>query len=187
MPAGAETVIRPATEADIRAMSAIYSHHVLHGTGTFELEPPDEADFARRWSAIRERGQPWIVAEEGQEVVGYAYAGPFRTRPAYDWIVEDSVYVRADRCGNGIGSALLRELITRCTATGYRQMVALIGDSENSGSVRLHRRAGFIQVGLFASVGWKRDRWLDVVMMQLPLGSGDREPAGARPPLDGGP
>ena len=176
-----ETLIRLATEADMAAMTEIYAHHVLHGTGTFELTAPDAAEIASRFAAIRERGLPWLVAERGGEAIGYAYAGPFRTRPAYDWIVEDSVYVREECSGQGVGTALLAEVIERCTALGYRQMVGLIGDSENVGSVRLHRRLGFVQVGLFSSVGWKAGRWLDVVMMQRPLGVGDATAAGERP------
>lgn len=170
-----EFVIRPATDADVPAITGIYSHHVLHGTGTFELTPPDETEIASRLAAIRERGSPWLVAERGKGVLGYAYAGPFRTRPAYDWIVEDSIYIRDDCARHGIGAALLSELIDRCAALGYRQMVSLIGDSENLGSVRLHRRLGFVQVGLMHSVGWKHGRWLDVVLMQRPLGVGDRD------------
>jgi phosphinothricin acetyltransferase len=130
---------------------------------------------------VRDRGLPWLVAEREGEVLGYAYAGPFRTRPAYDWIVEDSIYIRDDCARQGVGTALLRELIDRCAALGYRQMVSLIGDSENLGSIRLHRRLGFIQVGLFPSVGWKEGRWLDVVLMQRPLGAGDSAPAGQPP------
>lgn len=170
---GAELVIRAATEADVPAMTAIYAHHVLHGTGTFELTPPNEAEIASRLSAIRDRGLPWLVGERDGEVVGYVYAGPFRTRPAYDWIVEDSVYIRQDCGRQGIGGALVQEVIDRCTALGYRQMVSLIGDSANLGSIRLHRRLGFLRIGLFASVGWKHGRWLDVVMMQRALGPGD--------------
>lgn len=170
-------LIRPATDADVPAIAAIYAHHVLHGTGTFELTPPHEAEIRSRLAAIRDRGLPWLVAERAGELLGYAYAGPFRTRPAYDWIVEDSVYIRHDCARQGIGVALMREIIDRCTALGYRQMVSLIGDSENRASIRLHRRLGFLQVGLFASVGWKNGHWLDVVMMQRPLGPGDETPA----------
>jgi L-amino acid N-acyltransferase YncA len=180
-PMSADLAIRPATDADLAAITAIYAGHVLDGTGTFELEPPDEAEMTRRYVAIRDRGQPWLVAEHGGEIVGFAYAGPFRTRPAYDWIVEDSIYVRADRTGQGVGAALLAELIERCTVLGYRQMVALIGDSANAGSIRLHERFEFAHVGRFASVGWKQDRWLDVVFMQRSLGVGDGENAIDRP------
>lgn len=177
-------LIRPATDADVPAITAIYAHHVLHGTGTFELTPPDEAEITSRLAAIRDRGLPWLVAERAGELLGYAYAGPFRTRPAYDWIVEDSVYIRHDCARQGIGVALMREIIDRCTALGYRQMVSLIGDSENRASIRLHRRLGFLQVGLFASVGWKNGGWLDVVMMQRPLGPGDDSPALSPPSRD---
>ncbi|HEX6985920.1 MAG TPA: GNAT family N-acetyltransferase [Planctomycetaceae bacterium] len=176
-----DLTIRPAADADLAAVTAIYADHVLRGTGTFELTPPDEAEMTSRFAAIRGRGQPWLVAERAGEVLGYAYAGPFRTRPAYDWIVEDSIYIRADHRGQGIGAALLAELLDRCTGLGYRQMVALIGDSANLGSIRLHERFGFARVGLLAAVGWKHGRWLDVVLMQRPLGVGDSEGAGRRP------
>lgn len=173
--------IRAAAAADLPAITAIYSHHVLHGTGTFELTPPEEAEMASRLAAVSNRGLPWLVAAQEGELIGFAYAGPFRTRPAYDWIVEDSVYIRADRQGRGVGRRLLTEVIDRCSALGHRQMVSLIGDSENVGSIRLHRSAGFEQVGRFTSVGWKAGRWLDVVMMQRPLGVGDGAAAGPRP------
>lgn len=176
-----EVILRAASDADVAAITAIYAHHVLHGTGTFELTPPDEGEIRGRLRAIDERGLPWLVAERAGEVVGYAYAGPFRTRPAYDWIVEDSVYVREDWSGRGVGTALLRDVIDQCVELGYRQMVSLIGDSANEGSVRLHRRLGFEEVGTFRSVGWKQGRWLDVVMMQKELGAGDKESAGERP------
>ena len=176
MPTDAVTV-RPAVAADLPAVAALYAHHVLHGTGSFELTPPDLAEMTTRFDAVRARGNPWLVAEAGGEVVGYAYAGPFRPRPAFDATVEDAIYVRHDRGGRGVGSALLAELVDRCTALGYRQMVALIGDSANTGSIGVHRKAGFREAGRFTSVGWKSDRWLDVVFMQRPLGIGDDHPA----------
>jgi len=176
-----ELLVRDAEKADVPAVAAIYAYHVLHGTGTFELTPPGEAEIASRLASVQERGLPWFVAEREGEVVGYAYAGPFRTRPAYDWIVEDSIYIRDGCLRQGIGNALLGELLDRCTALGYRQMVALIGDSANAGSIELHRRFGFADAGRMTSVGWKHGRWLDVVLMQKALGPGDAIAAGVRP------
>lgn len=178
---GGDIVIRDATDKDVPAVAAIYAYHVLHGTGTFELAPPDEAEITARLAAVRERGLPWFVAERDGKVLGYAYAGLFRTRPAYDWIVEDSIYIHENCQRQGIGTALLRELLDRCTALGYRQMVALIGDSANAGSIELHRRVGFDDAGRMASVGWKHERWLDVVLMQKALGPGDATAPGDRP------
>ncbi len=161
--------VRPATVADLDAVTAIYADHVLHGTGSFEIEPPDAAEIGRRFDAVGERGLPWLVAERDGEVLGFAYAGPFRTRAAFDFTVEDSVYVRADAGRQGVGTALLAALLDRCTELGFRQMVALIGDSANAGSIALHRRLGFADAGLLASVGRKHGRWLDVVFMQRAL------------------
>jgi phosphinothricin acetyltransferase len=176
--------LRPATPDDVPAIGLIYADHVRRGTGTFEIDPPDDAEIARRMQAIAERGLPWFVAERESEIVGYAYAGPFRARPAYDWLVEDSIYLRSDRLRLGIGSLLLQALIDRCTERGYRQMLALIGDSANAASIRLHQRAGFQPVGVMASVGWKHDRWLDVVVMQRMLGAGVTTPPDERPRRD---
>ncbi|MBA3315253.1 MAG: N-acetyltransferase family protein [Planctomycetota bacterium] len=173
-------ILRPAASADIPEITQIYADHVRDGTGTFELEPPDEAEIARRMQAIAERGLPWLVADREGEIAGYAYAGPFRARPAYDWLVEDSIYLRSDCLRIGIGSLLLDRLIDHCTELGHRQMLALIGDSANEPSIRVHRRAGFRHVGVMPSVGWKHDRWLDVVLMQRELGPGDSRPADAR-------
>lgn len=170
-------LIRTATIDDVPQIAEIYAYHVLHGVGTFEIEPPDAAEMGARLKGIQEKNRPWLVAESEGSVVGFAYAGPFRARPAYDWTVEDSIYLRNGFEGRGIGTALLKELIARCTALGCRQMVSLIGDSENAGSIRLHRRCGFDQVGLFKAVGWKHGRWLDVVFMQRALGVGDTEDA----------
>jgi phosphinothricin acetyltransferase len=168
--------VRPATSADVPAITQIYANHVLRGTATFEIDPPDEAEIARRLQAINERGLPWFVAERQGEIAGYAYAGPFRARPAYDWLVEDSIYLRQDCLRLGIGTLLLDRLIDRCTVLGYRQMLALIGDSANAASIRLHQRAGFQHIGVMPSVGWKHESWLDVVIMQRELGIGDASP-----------
>ncbi|MCR6630862.1 MAG: GNAT family N-acetyltransferase [Magnetospirillum sp.] len=169
------TAIRPSTEADL---AAIYAHHVRTGTASFELEPPSLAEMARRRQSLLDKDLPWLVAEEDGEVVGYAYAGPYRTRPAYDWTLEDSIYVRHDRTGRGVGRALLIPLLDRAAELGYRQMVAVIGggESDNSGSVALHRACGFRPVGLLQAVGWKFGRWVDSMLMQRPLGPGTTEP-----------
>jgi len=168
--------MRPATPADVRVMTRIYADHVLRGTATFEVDPPDDAEMNRRLETISGRGLPWLVAERDGETVGYAYAGPFRARPAYDWLVEDSIYLRNDCLRLGIGLRLLEALIDRCTQLGSRQMLALIGDSANAASIRLHARAGFQQIGVMPSVGWKHGRWLDVVIMQRSLGEGNASP-----------
>lgn len=167
------TRIRPCNDGDVAAVCAIYGHHVLHGRGSFELDPPDEAEMARRFADLRDRGMPCLVAEQDGEVVGYAYAAAFRPRPAYRHTVEDTVYVRADRAHRGIGRALLSALIEECIRLGFRQMIAVIGDSANDGSVRLHAALGFHPAGVLRGIGFKHGRWLDVVQMQRPLGDGD--------------
>jgi len=168
-----DLALRPSTESDLPAITAIYGEAVLHGTGTFELEPPSQADMAQRRQAVLGNGLPWLVAERGGQVLGYAYANHFRPRRAYRFCVEDSIYLHPEARGQGVGSALLGELIARCTAAGARQMLAVIGDSANLGSIGVHRRHGFQHTGLLKSSGWKFERWLDVVLMQLPLGEGD--------------
>jgi len=166
--------IRDATDADVPALTEIYAHHVLHGTGTFEEEPPDAAEMAARLARVRARGQPWLVAEEEGRVLGYAYYAPFRDRSAYRHTAEDAIYVRDDVRGQGVGKALVQALLERAEVAGIRQMFALIGDSENVGSIGLHVSLGFRQVGLMKSAGVKFGRWLDVVIMQKTLGEGDR-------------
>lgn len=173
----AQIGLRAASEADLPAITAIYAHHVRTGTATFEIEPPDAAEMSRRWRDIVERGLPYLVAIDAADVVGYAYAGPYRPRPAYRYTVEDSIYIRADYAGQGIGSELLRALIVACERAGARQMVAVIGDAANAASIRVHAAAGFAHAGVLASVGWKFGRWLDVVLMQRALGIGDTQPA----------
>ena len=163
-------LIRPSTEADINAIAEIYSHHVLHGTASFETEPPDASEIARRRNDILSRGLPYVVAEDSGDVIGYAYAGPYRTRPAYRFSVEDSVYIHASRAGRGTGSLLLERLIALSEEAGARQMIAIIGDSANVASVRLHEKFGFRHVGVLRCVGYKFDKWLDTVIMQRPLG-----------------
>lgn len=167
-------LIRPSTEADLPAITTIYTDAVSHGTGTFELEPPSLAEMAQRRRDVLAKGLPWLVAEAGGQVLGYAYANPFRPRQAFRFCVEDSIYLHPDARARGTGKLLLAELIARCEAVGARQMVAVIGDSANQGSVALHTRLGFEHTGTLLSVGWKFDRWLDVVMMQRPLGLGER-------------
>lgn len=170
MSAGA-LVIRESREADIAAIQAIYAEHVLHGTATFEEVPPDSAEMARRREAIVAIGLPYLVAEEGGRIIGYGYAGTYRPRSAYRFTVEDSIYLAPDCTGRGVGSALLGELIARSTALGMRQMIAVIGDSANRASVRVHERHGFQLTGVLTNVGLKFGRWLDTVIMQRSLGS----------------
>jgi L-amino acid N-acyltransferase YncA len=166
--------IRPSTEDDGGAIAAIYGHHVAHGTGSFETEPPEVEEMRRRRADILVRGLPYLVAEgEGGAILGYAYASAYRPRAAYRNTVENSVYVRHDAIGRGIGRLLLAELIARCEALGLRQMVAVVGDSANLASVRLHQAFGFRLVGTLTSVGRKHGRWLDTVLLQRPLGEGD--------------
>ena len=166
--------LRAATAGDIAAIAAIYRPAVLHGTASFELEPPDEAEMLRRFTAVTEAGYPYFVAELDGRVAGFAYASAYRTRPAYRFTVEDSVYIAPEAQGKGVGAMLLKALIETCTAEGYRLMVAVIGDSRNHASITLHRSAGFTFCGTIHSVGYKFGRWLDSVIMELPLGDGDR-------------
>jgi phosphinothricin acetyltransferase len=166
-------VVRDADEADLSAVQAIYAHHVRHGLATFEEIPPDLAEITRRYRELRSRGMPYLAADYDGAVRGYAYAGPFRQRSAYRHTVEDSVYVDAGLGGRGIGRALLSELMWRCTALGYRQMIAVIGDSGNTSSIGLHTALGFVWAGVLKSVGLKHGRWVDCVIMQRILGDGD--------------
>ena len=161
--------IRPAVASDIAAITLIYAHHVSHGTGTFETEPPDESEMARRWSEVQAKGLPWLVAEARGEVGGYSYAAPYRARMAYRHTVEDSIYVRVDLLGTGLGKLLMPALIGAVQARGMRQMIAVIGDSNNHPSITLHRRFGFQDAGLLKDVGFKFGRWLDTVFMQRSL------------------
>ncbi len=168
--------IRAASPADIPAITQIYAHAVRHGTASFELEPPDEAEMAARLQTLLKGRYPYLVAEIGGAVVGYAYAGPYRARPAYRFSVENSVYVAPEAHRRGIGRLLLDRLISDCEARGYRLMIAVIGDSAQTPSIALHRAAGFKLVGAFEGVGYKFDRWLDTVLMQRPLGKGSSAP-----------
>jgi phosphinothricin acetyltransferase len=164
--------IRSAQARDLAAITRIYEDAVRHGTASFEIEPPDEREIARRYEALRDGGYPYLVAELDREAVGYAYAGPYRARPAYRWSVEDSIYIAPAMQRRGIGRALLERLIAEAETGGFRQMIAVIGDSANVNSIELHRAAGFRMVGTFDNVGFKFGRWLDSVLMQRPLGMG---------------
>ena len=168
-----ETItIRPSDDADIEAITAIYGHHVLHGSASFETERPSVEEIRRRRSAMRQNGFPYLVAEEGSEIIGYAYAGSYRPRAAYRDTVENSVYLRADRIGRGTGQRLLSTLVAECETLGFRQMIAVVGDSANVASIRLHERCGFRLVGVLKAVGYKHGRWLDTVLLQRILGRG---------------
>jgi L-amino acid N-acyltransferase YncA len=164
--------IRPATEADLPFVTAIYDHAVRYGTATFELIPPDLAEMTRRFRALMEGGFPYLVATLDGRVIGYAYAGPYRPRPAYRFTVENSIYLEPVIHRRGVGLQLLQRLLAECEARGYRQMIAVIGDSANAGSIGVHVKTGFTLIGTHPSVGLKFGRWLDTVMMQRPLGDG---------------
>ena len=171
-----DVLIRPSEATDLDAITSIYDWNVLHGTGTFEIEPPDRAEMERRRADVLAKGWPYLVLERAGKVVGYAYANQFRPRPAYRSSLEDSVYLLPDAVGGGLGKLLLAELLARCEAAGARQVIAVIGDSANAGSIGVHRALGFEQVGVIRSAGWKFERWCDVVMMQKSLGLGDARP-----------
>ncbi len=172
--------IRAVRRSDIPAIQAIYAHAVETGRASFELEPPDAAEMTRRLEALETGGFPYLVAEAEERLLGYAYAGPYRPRRAYRFAVENSVYVAAHAQGRGVGRALLAALIAAAEEGGFRQMIAVIGDSANTASIALHRTLGFTDVGVLKAIGWKHETWLDTVLMQRPLGPGD-----AAPPPDG--
>jgi L-amino acid N-acyltransferase YncA len=169
-----ELCIRPATPDDIAAITAIYAQAVRHGTASFEIDPPDHDEVLRRYRTLASAGFPYLVAERNGAFAGYAYAGPYRTRPAYRWTVEDSVYVAEEAQRRGVGRALLQRLISESEARGFRQMIAVIGDSAQTPSIALHQVAGFRIIGTLESVGFKFGRWLDSVLMQRALGGGDK-------------
>ena len=166
-------IVRAAGEADAPVIAAIYGHHVLTGFGTFEEVPPSDAEIATRIAGVGALGLPYLVAEDGGRVLGFAYAAPFRPRSAYRYTAEDSVYVHPDHLGQGIGRALVAEVIRRCEAIGLRQLTAVIGDSANAGSIGLHRSLGFVETGIGRALGFKHGRWVDIVWMQRPLNGGD--------------
>lgn len=192
-PAAQPISIRDSRDDDLGALQAIYAHHVRHGGGSFELEPPDLVEMMRRRADVLRNGFPYLVATRAagaagpddaragqggsEQVLGYAYANFFRLRPAYRFTCENSIYIASEAQHNGVGKRLLGELVARCEAAGLRQMVAVIGDSRNTGSIGLHAACGFRFAGVLRATGWKFDRWLDTVMMQRDLGPGDREPA----------
>jgi L-amino acid N-acyltransferase YncA len=166
--------IRPAAAADLPAITAIYTDAVLTGTATFELTAPDLAEMTKRYDALMSSGFPYLVAAQDGELLGYAYAGSYRPRPAYRFTVENSVYLAPSAQRRGVGTRLLARLIEECEARGYRQIVAVIGDSANAGSIAVHRNAGFDMIGVHPDVGFKFGRWLDTVMMQRAIGGGGR-------------
>jgi phosphinothricin acetyltransferase len=165
--------IRASEEGDITAITAIYAHHVLHGTGTFEIDPPSCQDMAQRRADVLARGLPYLVAEDAGRIVGFAYCNWFKPRPAYRYSAEDSIYVADAARGQGLGRLLLDALTTQAQAAGVRKLLAVIGDSANAGSIAVHRAAGFTDVGVMRSVGWKFGAWRDIVLMEKPLGAGD--------------
>lgn len=165
--------IRDVTEADMDAVTAIYAHHVRHGTGSYEYEPPPMEEMLRRRDAVLAQGLPWLVAAaDDNRLIGYAYASLFHGRIGWRFTVEDSIYIAPQAQGQGVGKALLMALIERCTAAGKRQMIGVVGDAENAGSIALHRACGFEQVGVVKAGGRKFGRWIDTVYMQRTLGAG---------------
>jgi phosphinothricin acetyltransferase len=172
--------LRAALPTDLPAITAIYGHHVIHGLASFEIEPPSVEEMQRRYAAVVEGGYPYLAAVEDGNVLGYAYASAFRTRPAYRYTVEDSVYVAPQAQSRGVGRALLTRLIGACEARGFRQMLAVIGDSGNAASIALHRGCGFAPPTVFAATGFKQGRWVDTVLMQRALGAGSDAPPFAR-------
>ena len=165
--------IRPSNDQDIPAIAAIYAHHVLNGTGTFETTPPTEQDMAARRADVLSKDLPYLVAEQDGRILGFAYCNWFKPRPAYRYSAEDSIYMADGERGRGAGKQLLTALAQEAEAAGVRKLIAVIGDSANLGSVRVHEAIGFTHVGVLKSCGWKFGKWLDVVLMEKPLGRGD--------------
>ncbi|MBP8294667.1 MAG: N-acetyltransferase [Burkholderiales bacterium] len=181
-----DVAVRRATHDDILAVTAIYGYHVTTGLASFELEPPPVGEMLRRYSELTAQGYPYLVAERDGRIVGYAYAGAYRARPAYRFSVENSVYVDPDARRAGIGGTLLRALVAECERMGFRQMVAVIGDSANTASIGLHAACGFAPIGVLPAIGYKFGRWVDSVFMQRPLGEGGATPpAHESPPATG--
>jgi phosphinothricin acetyltransferase len=170
-----EIIIRAAGPNDIAVITRIYADAVAHGTASFELEPPDQAEMTRRFETLVDDGYPYLVAELSGAIAGYAYAGPYRARPAYQWTVEDSIYVAPEFHRRGIGLVLLKALIAESERRGFRQMIAVVGDSAQTASIGVHTAAGFAPVGTFRAIGFKHGKWLDTPLMQLALGKGDAE------------
>jgi L-amino acid N-acyltransferase YncA len=171
------TLIRPSTDADIPAMTAIYGHHVQDGTGTFETEPPSQADMTARRADVLGKSLPYLVLEHDGQVQGFAYANWFKPRPAYRFSVEDSIYMAQGAGGKGLGKLLLTELLAQLERGGIRKAMAVIGDSANAASIGVHRACGFTQIGIVKSCGWKFGQWRDIVLMEKTLGLGDSTPA----------
>ncbi len=171
--------IRPSTDHDLPAIADIYAYHVLHGTGTFETSAPSSAEMAQRRLDVLAKSLPYLVAEDETGLIGFAYCNWFKPRPAYRFSAEDSIYLAPAAAGRGAGKLLLTELLTCAERAGVRKLIAVIGDSANAGSIGVHRACGFTHVGILTSCGWKFDRWLDVVMMEKSIGSGNRTPASA--------
>jgi L-amino acid N-acyltransferase YncA len=171
-----EPNVRPAVPGDLAAITRIYAQAVEHGTATFEIEPPKESEMARRQHALLAHGCPFLVVERAGVVAGYAYAGPYHARPAYHWSVEDSIYVAPEFHREGLGRRLMARLIADAETRGFRQMIAVIGDSANAASIALHAAVGFRLIGTLQSVGFKHGRWLDTVVMQRGLGSANSSP-----------
>jgi L-amino acid N-acyltransferase YncA len=166
-------IIRPSTDADLSTITTIYAHHVLKGTGTFEVDPPSLDDMRTRRADVLSKGLPWLVAAQEDVVVGYAYCNWFKPRPAYRFSAEDSIYLSPEAAGKGLGRTLLAELMAQAQRAGVRKLIAVIGDSANAGSIGVHQSAGFEHVGVLKSCGWKFDKWLDVVLMDKALGEAD--------------
>ena len=166
------TIIRPSRDQDIAAITAIYAHHVLHGTGTFETEPPTDADMAARRADVLSKNLPYLVAEKDGEILGFAYCNWFKPRPAYRFSAEDSIYLAENARGQGLGTKLLAALCEATESVGVRKLIAVIGDSANAGSIGVHQRQGFSHVGVLKDCGWKFGQWRDVVLMEKVLGEG---------------
>ena len=170
------STIRPSRDSDLPRMTDIYAHHVLRGTGTFETTPPTEKEMAGRRADVLAKGLPWIVLEDADRVLGYAYCQWFKPRPAYRFSAEDSIYLHPDAAGRGLGRQLLTELMRQAEAAGVRKLIAVIGDSGNASSIGVHRTLGFAPAGTIKSCGWKFGRWLDIVIMDKAIGPGDTSP-----------
>jgi L-amino acid N-acyltransferase YncA len=168
--------IRPSVDSDLPAITQIYAHHVLHGTGTFETTPPSETDMATRRADVLTKGLPWLVLVEGEQILGFAYGNWFKPRPAYRFSCEDSIYLAPEAAGKGLGRFLLAELMASLERAGVRKVMAVIGDSANAGSIGVHRTLGFTPAGVIHACGWKFERWLDIVLMEKSLGLGDSTP-----------
>ena len=174
-------IVRPSQDGDLDAITEIYAHHVRHSTGTFETEPVSLQEMGQRRADVLAKGLPYLVAQQGQQVLGFAYCNWFKPRAAYRYSAEDSIYLAPEAQGRGLGRLLLTELVQHAEAAGIRKLIAVIGDSANAGSVGVHKALGFTQVGVLQSCGWKFDRWLDVVLMEKALGVGDKAPPGPPP------